>query len=233
MPTLHYTLVIALAAGLLAAGAPVARAGAACPEAVVFFQTYSPPAPLSIAAFTFDSTFTETWSARVSFDRTQATMFLSGSSSGRCAASVRVIERFDLLGVSPGTELSVTAQLHLDGWAQQSCGGSGCGVRIGGRLRAGPDSSEAEVLLIGPGSPREYIQTTLQQPITLTAGEPVEIQFLLSYGTGPGGGGALAQCDAHYSIAGLPPGVRAIACSGADVTPVRATTWGRVKSIYR
>jgi len=37
----------------------------------------------------------------------------------------------------------------------------------------------------------------------------------------------------HYSIAGLPPGVRAIACSGADVTPVRATTWGRVKSIYR
>lgn len=232
MSVRRFTLLMAVAAAWSLASATPAGAGTACPASVVFFETYTPSAPLPVASLVFDSTFTEVWSARMAFDRAQGTLFLSGASSGRASAAVRVIETFDIIGVPPGTPVSATVQLELDGWAEQGCGGSGCGVRMEGVLRVGADSSMADANLIGPGSPRRYLQTTLQREITLTAGAPTEVQFVLVYGTGPGGGGAVAQCAARYRVTDLPAGVKALACL-PDLTPVSPPTWGRLKSIYR
>ena len=73
---------------------------------------------------------------------------------------------------------------------------------------------------------------TLSLPVHFVAGSPIEAQFFLDYGTGPGGD-ASAEASGSYAVSGLPPGVHAISCPGGDVTPAHRATWGSLKSRYR
>jgi hypothetical protein len=211
-----------------------AQAGsAACPASIVYLQSYHAAAPFSTSALVYDTTFVDTWTARVTFDRTQGQQSLSASSSGRMNASVRVAERFDVVGVSPGTPVTATMEFQLDGWSEQFCGGSGCGVLFQGTLVCGADSATADANQAGPGNGRVYLASTLTLPITLVAGTPIQAEFFLVYGTGPGGGGASATATGSYHVGGLAAGVHAVACGGADVTPARRATWGMLKLNYR
>lgn len=225
--------VLALAA--LCAGSPASGDVSLppCPAAVVQLASYSGAGPFSVAGAAYDSTFVDTWTARVAFDRTEGRLSLSASSSGRMSASVRVVEAFDILGLPPGTAVAAVLEFRLDGLSGQDCGGSGCGLTFEGLLAAGPDSVAADASHMGPGNATRTLAATLYLPVTFVAGTPLLAEFLLRYSTGPGGGGAHAEGAGVYRVGGLPPGVRAVACPGGDLTPARIGSWGELKTRYR
>ncbi len=212
---------------------PAVGGSTECPASTVWYFQHGHGGYYTVDSFTYDTHFSTDGydSAYVSFDRNEARLSLSAI--GAMSAGVRVVERFDVVGVPPGTSLDATVVLRLDGGVLQNCGGSGCSMRFGGTLASGADSVSAIASLNGPcGGCHRDIDTTLVLPVTLVAGTPLEAAFTLQYGTTWVGWGE-AQANGIYGIAGLPPGVRAIACPGADVTPVRRSTWGGVKTLYR
>jgi hypothetical protein len=225
---------LALALALLAlAGCPRDGTAGPCPSAIVQVERYATAPPFQVEAVTYDSLFQDFGSVHVTFDRTQATLSMSASSGGRMLGRARVVESFDVTGVPPGTPVPANVELHVDGWSEQTCGGSGCGVICEAWLSTGTDSLVADgANHIGPSIGRRFVATTLSLPVTFIAGSPIQAQFFIAFGTGPGGG-AVAEMGTRYAVSELPPGVRAVACAGADVTPARRTSWGRLKSIYR
>jgi hypothetical protein len=205
----------------------------ACPSAIVQLVSYSNAGPFTVDGTKYDSIFVDVWSAHVSFDRALGTTALAASSGGRMTASVRVVESFDIDGVPLGTPVAAMIEFQLNGATSQSCGGSGCGVRLEGTLAVGPDSVAADANQSGPGSGIRTLATTLQLPVTLVAGTPVQAEFFLNYGSGPGAEGAHAEATGNYRVTGLPPGVHAIPCPFGDVTPVQRRSWGALKTLYR
>jgi hypothetical protein len=233
------TGISALIIALAALGAAVGKATAApCPPSIVHLERGLSP-PSTITDPVYDSTLVVEvvdsfqFAAHVAFDRTQGRLSVTADSWGRLNAQVRVVERFDVIGVPAGTQVPATMEFRLDGWSQQNCGGSGCGVRLEGTLVAAPDSVTADADQQGPGYRRVDLAQTLSLPVTFVAGSPIEAQFFLDFGTGPGQTDAHVELDGSYRVSALPGGVHAIACSGADVTPARRATWGMLKSIYR
>jgi len=211
-------------------------AGRPCPPAIVLLLGHSNPTavPFTVDSPVYDSTCVPGLyeSAHLAFARTQGRMFMSTKSTGRNFTSVRIVERFDVVGVPAGTPVTGAMQFRLDGGSDQQCGGSSCGVVFEGRLAVGADSVTADANQQGPGYGRVDVGTTLSLPVRFVAGSPVEAEFFI-YDHTPPGGDADAEGTATYGVTGLRPGVRAIACGGADVTPVRRASWGMMKSIYR
>lgn len=203
-----------------------------CPYSIVHLASYSGAGPFSTDALIYDSTFVDVWTAHVTFDRSLGRMSLSAGSGGRMTASVRVVERFDVVGVPTGTPVAATMEFRLEGWSEETCGGAGCGVKFEGTLAAMADSVTADANQMGPGLGRRDLLTTLRLPVRFVAGFPIEAEFFLDYETGPGAGGAGANGSGTFGVSGLPGGVHAIACGGADVTPLRRVTWGQIKRSY-
>ena len=199
----------------------------------MYLYSYHASEPFAVDSPTYDTTFVDSGTAHIAFDRTAGEMSLSASSGGRLFAQVRVIEHFDVTGVPPGTPVTAVIQFRLDGWAQYDCGGSGCGVALVGTLALGPDSVSANASFSGPRRIHLPLVTSLTIPVTFHAGTPARVEFFLGYESAPGADLTEASIAASYGVIGLPPGVRAIACYGADVTPVRSTTWGSLKGRYR
>ncbi len=225
-------LPLGFAAILLAGLAPTAPA-AECPPSIVHAERYTSSPPFPTGAFVYDSTLTHSPSyAHVRFDRTVGRMEFAATSGGRLRASVRVIETFALVGVPFGTPVDATIDFRVDGFSQQDCGGSGCGILFEASLTAGADSTVADANHYGPTIGPRWLATTLSRPVRFIAGVPLEVQFSLAYGTGPGGGGH-AEAVGRYGVSGLPTDARAIACSGADLTPAQTATWGSLKTRYR
>jgi hypothetical protein len=235
-PRFHPTASVAAALVLGVAGMSPERAeagaGPPCPASIVQLTSYSGAGPFSTDAMVYDSTFVDVWTAHVTFDRSLGRMSLSASSSGRMNASVRVVERFDVVGVPAGTPVAATMEFRLEGWSEETCGGAGCGVKLEGTLAAGEDSVTVDANQMGPGLGRRDLVSTLRLPVSFVAGSPITAEFFLDYATGPGGSGAGASASGSFGVSGLPAGVRAIACWGGDVTPLRRVSWGKVKQSY-
>src|SRR5258707_967836 len=149
-----------------------ADAGASlpCPSSIVHLASYSVAGPFSIDAMIYDSTFVDVWTAHVSFDRSLGRMSLSAASSGRMTASLRVVERIDVVDVSPGTPVAGTVEFRLEGWSEETCGGAGCGVKFEGTLSAMEDSVTADANQVGPGLGRRDLLATLRLPVRFVAG---------------------------------------------------------------
>lgn len=207
-----------------------------CPASLVTLVYRSTGSTSFTTALTYDSTFTPIPDypyvyARVAFDRTSAQLSVSAANNLR--AGVRLVERFDVTGVPLGTPVSATLVYRLDGLTVNRCGGTGCGVWFGGRLVCGDDSTSANADYPGPcGYCEVPLAATLTLPVTVFAGTPIEAAFTMDYRT-TWSGVSDAYGTGTYGISGLPPGVRAIACPGADVTPTRRSTWGGLKVLYR
>jgi len=185
--------------------------------------------PFSTTASVYDSTDTTPYPAHVTFDRMRLRLSLSGYSYGRYLIAVRVVDRFDLAGVPPGTAVSATLELHTAGQTT-SCSGHGCGVEFRASLRAGADSLVGDASGEGPGV--RVLPTHLKLPVTLVAGSPLEAQFFMHFATGPAGAGTV-DASATWEFSGLPSGVQVLSCSGSDITPVRTGSWGALKIRYR
>jgi len=210
-----------------------AQASEPCPSAVLTYwfmfhggDTYVPTAAFDTTIVNSDSD-----TARVAFDHGAGRMTLSAV--GRVWAGERVRERFDVSGVPVGTPVPAIITFALDGDVLNNCGGGGCGAYFTATLATTADSVIADASIPGPcDSCTRRLSTTLTLPLTITSGTPVEVAFAMLYHTTNVAWGR-ASATGVYGISGLPQGVRAVGCSGADVTPVRRTTWGSLKSIYR
>jgi hypothetical protein len=227
------TVRIALCGVIATFAVATANGATTCPPSVVRFERFTPTS-LSTGAVAFDTvlTYTEYFIAHPAFDRSIGRVSLSAGSFGRLLTSVRAVECFDVIGVPTGTPVDGELRFQVDLQSEQSCGGSGCGVQFDAMLALPSDSVQADANLPGPGGTPKTVSTMISLPIHFVAGTPVTAQFLLYYGTGPGQTDAHAVGSGAWSIAGLPPGVRAISASGLDPTPVLRHTWGELKSLY-
>jgi len=169
---------------------------------------------------------------RVQFDRYAGHVEFSTNTTRRVTASSRIVESFDVAGVARGTPVDAVLEFRYDGWVQDRCGGSGCGVFLEGVVATDSDSAHAGGYF-PPSIERTPIAATMSLPIQLVAGTPIEAHFVLFYQTRVGAGAGGTEVIGNYFVSGLPPGVRAIACPAGDVTPARRSTWGILKRIYR
>jgi hypothetical protein len=158
-------------------------------------------------------------------------MYSSGTLAG---AHADVYDDFDVTGVPPGTPVQLFAHLTVDGavWTP-GCGGSGCGGRYSVDLIHGNDSLgvyHSDALFNG----RRDHHDEIQLPVTIVAGQPERIR-IHAHGARNPGGSHLSEALSVLTFTGLDAGVGVTSCKGfADGTvPVRATTWGRMKVIYR
>lgn len=210
-----------------------ACAWAGCPASVLTYWFHFQGGDTWVPATAFDTTIVNADgdTTRVGFDRAAARIWLHAI--GREWAGERVLERFDVTGVPEGTPVQATIVLTLEGQVYNSCGGGGCGSHFGATVATATDSTFADASIPGPCDDcTRPVSTTMTLPVTLTAGAPVDAAFALLYHTTYVAYGR-AFVTATYGVSGLPPGVRAVECSEADVTPARTRTWGRLKAAYR
>lgn len=143
-------------------------------------------------------------------------------------------DAFDVRGVPAGTPVVLTAEFVVDGAVfTDGCGGTGCGGVVGAGLRRGADSTVVEHpthLFSG----RADYHDVLQLPLTIVAGSPETIEYQI-WGHRTPGGNHGAEGTGLIRFQGLPPGAVVVSCKGygQSPTPVRPTTWGRLKSVYR
>jgi hypothetical protein len=212
---------------------PKAQASEPCQPAVLTYWFMFHGGDSYIPAAAFDTTIVNSDSdtTRVGFDHRVGRLTLRAI--GRVWAGERVRERFDVSGVPAGTPVAATIVFALEGDVLNSCGGGGCGAYFTATLATTADSVIADGSMSGPcDSCTRRLNTTLTLPVTITSGTPVEVTFAMLYHTTNVGWGR-ASVTGAYGVSGLPPGVNAVACSGADLTPVRRSTWGGLKLRYR
>lgn len=213
---------------------PATAATEPCAASRADVSGYSGAVEIPTFATTYDTTLTDTFSARVTFDRALGRSTLSAASAGLFDARLRVVECLDVVGAAAGTPIDATLEFDVAGWSLQSCGGSGCGVLLEATVAVGADSASANANQGGPGNGAIVpLDATLAVPIRFVTGTPVTVQFVLQYATGPGAGGSQGEVVGTWRVAGLPQGVRAVGSVGSDLTPARVATWGRLKTLYR
>ena len=167
---------------------------------------------------------------------------VAGASGGDISAFARASahDRYQIIGVEPGTAVSLVAEMGASGGAGAygHCAFSPYasvsatlerddGTRV--RVSAGSSYSYPDCTPVGSGS----LSATLQLPLEVIAGEEfglhMEVTASASWGDGTASMSGLA-------FSGLPPGASIVSCQGfLQESPVQAlqASWGRVKSIYR
>lgn len=221
---------LALLATLAAVASTASARSVPCPnsEATLVGTTVYP------VAATFDSSATTLAGAgHAAYRLPDGTLSMS-----QCCAlattSVLAVDAFDASGVAPGTPVAVTVELTVDGSVSTlGCGGSGCSGMYGARILHGTDSTEvihSEAMFSGSRA----FHDVLTLPVTIVAGRPEVIRFLLFGHRNPGGSHA-SEGTGTYRFPGLPAGVTVTSCQGypSPSVPARPTSWGRIKLTYR
>jgi len=155
----------------------------------------------------------------VSYSIPAAQLSASSGSSGAMGTggSVLVQDDFTLIGPAAGTPATLTVHMAV--------GRSGY---LAAYLR---DGLGTETSTSGDGTDNSPVDLTLD--VAALAGQPFRLQFeLVVYNYYVGDGSVFA----HFSFTGIPPGAAVVSCNGyasGQVVPARATSWGRLKSLYR
>jgi hypothetical protein len=174
---------------------------------------------------------------RAGYNLTTGAMYLDKPiASGPGLMYVNPRDRYDITGLPPGTVVPLTAILDVNGYVESAgiCTADGCSGTFGARI-GDPFSWYAEQSVSVGQTGRSDLVTQLQFPFSITVGQPSLVQYQIYYfatATGLGHGG-IGQ--ATFSFSGLPAGATLVSCNGysAQPTPTRATSWGRLKTIYR
>ena len=218
-------LAVVLAAVTLALASP---APAQCPESLLNFPS---PGPFTTTAPTFDMTSPDlSW---ILGDHRAARYSLHHS--GFLSPTVLVArDRFDVTGVPLGTAVSAQVSFVVDGWAfTDHCGGSGCCGTLTAIIRSGADSSEVGLVGVTFGG-RSDFSGVVQIPVTLVAGTSLDIEVEMRARRCAGGSHTV---DATGSLVFNGTTANAVVTSckgfGPRSVPVRHSTWGGLKAIYR
>ena len=165
-------------------------------------------------------------------------------------SEVQAVDRFQVVGVPPGTPLDLTARLRVRGWI-----GDGNGSDLFGEASVSAALQEGS-LTGGWAGPWMYsfrvgkdnhgtflVDTTLATGIQTTAHDEFQLSYSLlvqqgrhgssrfrdqPYANSPGGG--------FLSFDGLPAGASIVSCQGFSQgfpVPTLQTSWGGVKARYR
>jgi len=224
-----------VAAALLAALLCTRAFAAPCPDSEWSLITIGGWRTTAAAVFDTSSAMTSWMGGE------RATINIPGGWLGvyRCCGlgitATRLVDAFDVTGVPPGTIVVAVADLVIDGWILGAgCGGSGCWGDLRGTIAHGPTTYQQLLTMPVPGVDSVHVSGTVTLPVTITAGTPERIDFMLeAYRAAGGSNGAHGIGTIRFRS--LPPGVRVISCKGYDsaTTPVRATSWGALKVVYR
>ncbi len=148
---------------------------------------------------------------------------------------VQASDAYDIGGVAPGTAVTVTATLAVDSdiYTPTGCGDPNCAGYVDMLVRHGTDLAESQHTSVWTQNWMNF-HDVLTLPVTIFAGAPEQIDFVLWGRRLPGGSHG---CDASGTISftGLPVGAFMISCQGygGASTPAHRTSWGQLKTLYR
>ena len=145
---------------------------------------------------------------------------------GNCQGGADVADDFIVLGAPSGSLVHLRVKLFV--------GTSSFGGALASGTIKRDDSTLATWLHVFPdGAPMAEVDSTLDEPITVTAGVPFRLHFTL---TASAGGDAInVESRGSFTFEGLGSGHRIESCKGFVEIPTAAlpATWGRVKGLYR
>ena len=147
---------------------------------------------------------------------------------------VHAADLYDVTGVPPGTKVTVILRMDIAAWAAtDGCGGTGCAGYVGAQITTPEQTREQHGIghtfggFVGFGF---YVET----PLTLTAGTPVPVAFMIEAHR-TAGGNHEADGVGTFRFLGLTGGQAVVSCQGYvdPSTPALPTSWGGVKARYR
>lgn len=143
-------------------------------------------------------------------------------------------DRFEVTGVPPGTMVSVTAKLLIEGWATTgSCGGTGCCGELDVFLKEGTDSSV--VALYGQTfAGQADFSGSVSIDLNFFAGTPRDLEVKMVGHRCPGGSHTV-DGTVRLVFIGSDPQAAVVSCKGfgPSAVPVRTRSWGEIKTLYR
>jgi hypothetical protein len=222
-------LVVLLVATLAARPAAAANctASQACLDGANVFSS---------SAAVFDSSIVATapLGARTAYDLPQGQVLVYKCCGlGTVFAAAR--DAFDLVGVPPGTPVTVTAEFQVEGEIiSEGCGTSGCCGNLEGRITDGAVTRSVLMTEYVYAVANVPVSGLVQLPVAITAGQPEVLEFRLSAWRCPGGNHG-ADGVGRIRFSGLPAGASIVSCNGYSLTPVPALrrSWGQLKTLYR
>ena len=159
---------------------------------------------------------------------------VAGGSCGGSSVTVTSHDDYWIVGPASANPIQCTAQLALAG------GGGGCGSS-GTATFTAYNLPVTASFRTGPVAPSKCgLQTplppALYRPISQLVGVPFDLSIAVSAYNGPVCYSDFAYLTAQLSFTGLPPGYSVVSCNGYGATgptPASASSWGRLKGIYR
>jgi len=240
MRFVHRLSALATAASL-ACVAHAARAE--CPGSTLLYGTPDPSIAIAKVAARVDTTFSIQSCDRVHgrYDVPAGLLIASidfacnSTQPGGAPSGLEAIvqDDFDLVGLAPGTPVSLSLAMHLKGEAHSFGEPGGPG---GGQLRAtmleGASNSTSFLRATTALEPSIFVSEALTLPIAAISGTPIHVRIAIRAEAFEGRG----DLEGLMEFSGLPPGVHLQSCRGysSDApVPARATSWGRLKASYR
>lgn len=182
----------------------------------------------------FDSSLSYFGEFHVAYDLVAGTVSFSQCCRLPPPTFVQAADAYDVTGVPAGTPVALVVRLTVDGSISTTlCGGSGCGGLYGAEVLHGAlTTSVVHSERVYSGS--LVFHDVLQLPLTIVAGQPETVAFRL-WGNRNVGGSHASEARGVIEFTGLPGGAGIVSCQGyaGGVTPVRTTSWGRLKALYR
>ena len=220
---------------VLSAGLAIAALGvfsgpvlADCPSSHLLFPALG--SDVSTVAPTYDVTNNLSW---IRGDHTIGVYSLHHDGS-LAPTVVTARDRFDVVGVPAGTQVTVYATFAITGWVYTpGCGASGCCGMLVPTIRAFPDT--ATTTLIGHSNlGRADFSGTVALPVTFIAGTPRDIEFEMYARRCPGGAHTV-DATGRVQFVGTDPNAVVVSCKGFGPVsvPAHRPSWGRLKTIYR
>ncbi len=225
---------LALTLALVTAGLVTrvaAAQGADCPLNEVALRGSAalyPKAALDTSFTTYGGTY------RASYDVVRGTLFVYKPVSNFGGVHVRTHDLYDIQGLPPGTVVPLAACLDVNGYVLGlGCGGTGCAEYLYAWVIEGTVKVEASTFVRYEG--RSDLITTVKKAVSITVGQPLELDFELVLSVGAGGDNYGGQASGQIRFEGLPEGAHVVSCWGYSTAPVPAlpTSWGRIKALYR
>src|SRR4029079_6331023 len=179
------------AALFTASFAPAPALAGPCPPSEWAFTTGHRWQTTTAAVFDTSAGMTGIGGVRVSIDVTAGRLGVLRC-CGLGVTATRLVDAFDVTGVPPGTNVTSVAELAMDGMILGTgCGGSGCWGDLRGTIAYGTLSYQQ--LLTGQvyGVDSVHVSGSVKLPVTITAGTPLPISFMLeAYEAAGGSNGA-------------------------------------------
>ncbi len=228
-------------AASLACVAHAARAD--CPGSTFLHGTPDPSIPIPEVAARVDTTFSSQFCDRVHgrYDVLAGLLIASidvacnSSQPGGAPSGLETIveDDYDLVGLAPGTPVSLSLAMHLKGEAHSfgEPGGPG-GAQLRATMLEGASNSATFLRATSLAEPSIFVNQALGLSIAAVSGTPVHLRVAVRAEAFEGRG----ELQGLLEFSGLPSGVHLQSCRGySSDAPVaaRATSWGRLKASYR